>query len=109
MLSCQKSRFSLPDDEHYLNCAYMSPISVAVETAGMTGVARKRVPSRIATSDFFTEPDRARKLFARLVNAPGPSRIAIVPAASYGLAIAARNLAAATGQNIVVDGGVTVV
>ena len=50
----------------------MSPLSVAVETAGMTGVARKRVPSRIATSDFFTESDRARALFARLVNAPDP-------------------------------------
>ena len=102
MLSCQKSRFSLPDDEHYLNCAYMSPISIAVETAGMTGVARKRVPSRITASDFFTESDRARGLFARLINAPDPSRIAIIPAASYGLAIAARNLPAAAGQNIVV-------
>lgn len=102
MLSCQKSRFSLPDGEHYLNCAYMSPISVAVETAGMTGVARKRVPSRIATSDFFTESERARALFARLVNAPDPSRVAIIPAASYGLAIAARNLPAGAGQNIVV-------
>lgn len=102
MLTCQKTAFSLPDDEHYLNCAYMSPLSVAVETAGMTGVARKRVPSRIATSDFFTESDRARALFARLVNAPDPSRVAIVPAASYGLAIAARNLPAGRGQNIVV-------
>ncbi|MBL8136613.1 MAG: aminotransferase class V-fold PLP-dependent enzyme [Acidobacteria bacterium] len=102
MLTCQKSSFSLPGDEHYLNCAYMSPISVAVETAGMTGVARKRVPSRIATSDFFTESDRARALFARLINAPDPSRVAIIPAASYGLAIAARNLPAGAGQNIVV-------
>ena len=102
MLTCRKSSFSLPDDEHYLNCAYMSPLSVAVETAGMTGVARKRVPSRIATSDFFTESDRARALFARLVNAPDPTRVAIIPAASYGLAIAARNLPAGAGQNIVV-------
>ena len=36
------------------------------------------------------------------MNAPDPSRIAIIPAASYGLAIAARNLPAARGQNIVV-------
>ena len=103
MLSCQKSCFSLPGDEHYLNCAYMSPLSVAVETAGMTGVARKRVPSRIATSDFFSESDRARTLFARLVNAPDPSRIAIIPSASYGLAIAARNLPAGAGQNLVIS------
>lgn len=102
MLACQKSRFSLPDDEHYLNCAYMSPLSVAVESAGITGIARKRVPSRLSQSDFFSESMRARTLFARLVNAPDPSRIAIIPAASYGLAIAARNLPAAAGQNIVV-------
>ncbi len=102
MLPCQKSRFALPDDEHYLNCAYMSPMSLAVEAAGVTGVGRKRVPSRITPSDFFTEADRARGLFARLVNAPDPSRIAIVPAASYGLAVAARNLPAAAGQNVVV-------
>lgn len=102
MLPCLRSRFSLPDDEHYLNCAYMSPISVAVEAAGITGVARKRVPSRLSTSDFFTESDRARALFARLVNAPDPSRVAIIPAVSYGLAIAAKNLPAAPGQNIVV-------
>jgi selenocysteine lyase/cysteine desulfurase len=102
MLTCQKSRFSLPDDEHYLNCAYMSPISTAVEAAGVAGVARKRVPSRLSAPDFFTEADRARQLFARLVNAADPSRIAIIPAASYGLAIAARNLPVAAGQNIVV-------
>jgi len=102
MLACQKSRFSLPDDEHYLNCAYMSPLSVAVESAGITGVARKRVPSRLSQSDFFTESMRARTLFARLVNAPDPSRVAIIPAASYGLAIAANNLPAVAGQNIVV-------
>lgn len=102
MLPCQKSKFALPDDEHYLNCAYMSPMSLAVEAAGVIGVARKRVPSRIAPSDFFTEADRARALFARLVNAPDASRVALIPAASYGLAIAARNLPAAAGQHLVV-------
>ena len=102
MLTCQKSRFSLPDDEHYLNCAYMSPLSVAVEAAGVAGVARKRVPSRLTVPEFFSGAQQARALFARLVNAPDPSRIAIIPAASYGLAIAARNLPVAPGQNIVV-------
>ncbi len=102
MLPCQKPSFSLPDDEHYLNCAYMSPISKAVEAAGGAGVARKRVPSRLSQDDFFTEAATARALFARLVNAADPSRIAVIPAASYGLAIAARNLPAARGQNVVV-------
>jgi selenocysteine lyase/cysteine desulfurase len=102
MLACQKASFSLPDDEHYLNCAYMSPISKAVEAAGVAGVARKRVPSRISQDDFFTEASRSRALFAQLVNVADPSRIAIIPAVSYGLAIAARNLPAGRGQTIVV-------
>jgi len=102
MLPCQKASFSLPDDEHYLNCAYMSPISKAVEAAGVAGVARKRVPSRISQEDFFTEAATARALFARLVNVTDPSRIAIIPAVSYGLAIAARNLPLGPGQHIVV-------
>ena len=102
MLTCQRSLFQIPEDEHYLNGAYMSPISLAVEAAGVAGAARKRTPWTITADDFFTEADRARALFARLVNAPDPSRIAIIPAASYGLAIAARNLPAARGQNLVV-------
>lgn len=102
MLSCQRSAFSLPADEHYLNCAYMSPLAQAVEAAGVAGIARKRVPSHLLPDDFFSETERARGLFARLIHAPDPSRIAIIPAASYGLAIAARNLPAAAGQNIVV-------
>lgn len=102
MLTCERAAFSLPPDEHYLNCAYMSPLSKAVEAAGLAGVSRKAAPSRIQPQDFFTDADRARGLFARLVNAPDPSRVAIVPAASYGLAIAARNLPVSRGQNIVV-------
>lgn len=97
MLTCQKSQFSLPVDEHYLNCAYMSPVSRAVEAAGIEGVRRKAVPSRLQPADFFTDSMRARELFARLVNVPDPSRVAIVPSASYGLAIAARNLPSAPG------------
>ena len=102
MLPCQKPLFSLPDDEHYLNCAYMSPISKRVEAAGVQGLARKRVPSRLSPPDFFTETDRARELFARLVNVSDPRRIAVIPAASYGLAVAARNLPLSTGQNVVI-------
>jgi selenocysteine lyase/cysteine desulfurase len=102
MLTCQKAQFSLPADEHYLNCAYMSPLSKAVEAAGLAGVRRKSVPSRIQQPDFFTDSLRARELFAQLVNVSDPGRVAIIPSASYGLAIAARNLPAEPGQNIVV-------
>ena len=102
MLECQRHLFSLPDDVHYLNCAYMSPLLRSVEEAGIAGIRRKRVPSEIVPADFFTERNRVRALFARLINAPDPSRVALVPAASYGLAVVSRNTRLEKGQNIVV-------
>lgn len=104
MLPCQRDRFSLPTDEHYLNCAYMSPLSKVVGAAGMAGVAVKSVPTRLTPADFFTGAERARALFARLVNAADPRRVAIIPSASYGLSTAARNLPLEPGQHVVVTG-----
>lgn len=103
MLECQRHLFSLPDDLHYLNCAYMSPLPRSVEEAGIAGMRRKRVPTAIGASDFFADRGRVRALFARLVNAPDPGRIAIVPAASYGLGVVARNTPLARGQNVVIS------
>lgn len=101
-LTCQRDEFSLPRDVHYLNCAYMGPLSRATQQAGVAGVLRKANPSTIVAADFYDETNQARALFARLVNVDAANRIAIVPSASYGLATAARNLACAAGQNIVV-------
>jgi selenocysteine lyase/cysteine desulfurase len=44
-----------------------------------------------------------RALFARMVGVSNASRIAIVPAVSYGLAAAARNLPIGRGRNVVVS------
>lgn len=60
MLMSQRDLFALPEDTHYLNCAYMSPIPKAVADAGMAGIARKQVPSQIISEDFFTDSNRAR-------------------------------------------------
>lgn len=98
---CQKDRFSLPDGCHYLNCAYMSPLSKRVQEAGIAGVRRKAVPARIRQEDFFTGCEEVRRLFARLVNAPDPARVAIIPAVSYGMATVAMNTPVRRGQNIV--------
>lgn len=104
MLSCKKDLFSLPENLHYLNCAYMGPLSRRVEEAGIAGIRRKGDPAQIRSADFFTDADRARGLFARLVNAPDPRRIAIIPAVSYGIATVARNTPWERGQNVVVAG-----
>jgi selenocysteine lyase/cysteine desulfurase len=100
-MSCQKERFSLPPDCHYLNCAYMSPLSKQVQEAGIEGVLKKAVPAEIRSEDFFTACDEVRRLFSELVNVRFPERIAIIPAASYGLATVARNTPVASGQNVV--------
>lgn len=102
MLPCQRDRFSLPEGMHYLNCAYMSPLPKPVEDAGIEGVRRKRDPTRVTPQDFFTGADHARGLLARLVNAPDPARIALIPGVSYGMATVARNLRLEAGQNVVV-------
>ena len=104
MLACQRNRFQLPPRLHYLNCAYMAPLAREVEEAGLRGIARRRDPSKIAAEDFFTETDALRERFARLIGGADPQRVAIVPAVSYGIATAARNVPVGSGQNIVVLG-----
>jgi selenocysteine lyase/cysteine desulfurase len=104
MLECQKQAFSLDSDVHYINCAYMSPLAKRVEEAGIGGIRRKRSPNRISARDFFDETDEARHLFARLIGGQ-PERVAIIPAASYGIAIVARNTPVSGGQNIVLSEG----
>ena len=104
-LQCQKEHFTLPDGEHYLNGAFMSPLLRAVEEAGIGGIRKKRFPVDIAGDHFFEDADRARQLYARLVGSDEPERVAILPSVSYGVAIAARNTAIAAGQNVVLAEG----
>ena len=82
----------------------MGPLSQATQQAGVAGVLRKADPSKISAADFYDESSEARGLFARLINVGDPNRIAIIPAVSYGIAIAARNLPCRAGQNIVITG-----
>ena len=104
MLDCQRHRFQLPPDLHYLNCAYMAPLAREVEEAGLRGMARRRDPSRIVPDNFFDQADALRARFARLIRGSDPRRVAIIPAVSYGIATAARNAPVAPGQNIVILG-----
>lgn len=94
--------FALPPDVHYLNCAFMAPASKRVAEAGRRAIGRLADPSRLGTADFFEPAARVRRLFARLVNAPDPDRVAIVPAVSYGMATIVRNTPLAAGQTVVV-------
>ena len=96
--------FRIPLDVHYLNCAYMAPLPRVVEEAITEGLRRKRLPTDLHPSDFFSESDEVRALFARLIGAADPTRVALHPSVSYGVATAARNLPLAPGQAVVLLG-----
>ncbi|MBW3534397.1 MAG: aminotransferase class V-fold PLP-dependent enzyme [Gemmatimonadetes bacterium] len=102
-MECQREAFSLPPDLHYLNCAYIGPLPRASEEAGVEGLRLKRDPTSIAARDFFSGVELLRERFAALVGGRDPSRVAVLPSTSYGIAIAARNLPVARGQTIVVS------
>jgi selenocysteine lyase/cysteine desulfurase len=99
-LPCQRGLFEIPDDVAYLNCGYMSPQMKQVREAAVGGLSRKAHPWEIAASDFFTGSDALRAAFARLIDARADD-IAIIPAVSYGVSTAARNLPLSPGQNVV--------
>ncbi|MGH7540732.1 MAG: aminotransferase class V-fold PLP-dependent enzyme [Gemmatimonadota bacterium] len=103
-LAAQRDCFSLPDGVHYFNCAYLSPLSKAVEEAGVRAMRRRRAPIDFPADAFYRDSDRVRERFARLLGSRDPSRVAILPSVSYGVAIAARNLSAGPGRAIVVLG-----
>ncbi|MEO0557683.1 MAG: aminotransferase class V-fold PLP-dependent enzyme [Bacteroidota bacterium] len=104
MLPSQRHLVSLPDDLHFLNGAYMSPLLKRVESAGLAGLQMKRVPTDIMPAHFFDGADRVRQLVARLLEAPDAlvDRVALIPAVSYGMATIAQNMAMEAGQSIVV-------
>ncbi|MEM8487817.1 MAG: aminotransferase class V-fold PLP-dependent enzyme [Bacteroidota bacterium] len=103
MLACQKALFSLPNDAHYLNCAYMSPLTKQVEAAGIAGIQGKRMPADIKPADFFETVEATKAVFGKLINAPSDA-IAVIGSASYGIATVANNVSLRPGQSIVMAG-----
>lgn len=97
----QRHLFDLPDGVAYLNCAYMGPLPRLSRQAGEAALVQKSHPWEVQVRDFFAPSERARELFAGLIGASAED-IAIVPAASYGLAVAAKNLELAAGEAVLV-------
>jgi selenocysteine lyase/cysteine desulfurase len=75
-----------------------------VRLAGERALDRRGAPWSIRPEDWFDEVERLRVLFARLAGAD-PDGVAIVPATSYGLAVAAANTEAAPGDRVVLLAG----
>ncbi len=103
-MNCQKELFQLDPSKHYLNCAYMGPLLKSVEKAGMEGMIKKRTPYKIQPSDFFKETEELRREFSKLIGSSEPERSVVIPSASYGLGVVAKNIQIKKGENIVVVG-----
>jgi selenocysteine lyase/cysteine desulfurase len=102
MLSCKHSKFTLSPRVTYLNCAYMAPLLKVSEKAGIRGVRIKRDPTKVSPSSFFDGVQELKSAFAKTIHCINPSRIAIVPSVSYGMATVARNVLLRKGEKILV-------
>ena len=101
MIPCQRHLFNIPDEVAYLNCAYTSPLLLVAEDAGKEAMQAKAMPWSITPEDFFSSLETARSLFAKLVDCRSDD-VAIIPAVSYGVALAAKNTPLQQGQTILV-------
>src|ERR1700752_376496 len=92
--------FDIPGSVVYLNCANMAPQLRSVTEAGIAAVHAKAAPWKLAAADWFSGAEELRDLAARVLGTDADA-VALVPAASYGIAIAAANLPLSTDQIIV--------
>jgi selenocysteine lyase/cysteine desulfurase len=97
----QRAAFNVPRQVAYFNTAAISPQLGAVRRAGDFALDRRARPWEISDEDWFTDVERLRSLFAQIIGASAEG-VAIVPATSYGLAVAARNLRLHTGRRVLV-------
>lgn len=70
----------------------------------MQAASLKEHPWNLQPSDFYTSCDQARELLAGLLNAKADN-IALIPAVSYGVETAVRNLPLKTGQKVLMPEG----
>lgn len=96
----QKHLFDLPENLHYLNCAYMSPQLKSATQIGIESVQRKSNPSQFTPADFFSEVEVARSLFGQLVNADAQQTV-VIPSVSYGMANVFKNIPFTAGQHAI--------
>ena len=92
--------FEISKDVTYLNCANMAPQLKTVTEAGLRAVRAKASPWKLTAAEWFSGAETLRTLPARLLQVEAHG-IALVPAASYGIAIAAANLPITKSQTIV--------
>lgn len=93
--------FDVPDDVAYFNTANLAPYLHTVHAAGEAALQRRSRPWLIGSDDWSDDVERARALLGDLIGADAEG-VAMVPATSYGFAVAARALRILRGQRILV-------
>jgi len=78
----------------------MSPQLKSISEVGKTAVMRKSQPFRFSVDDFFQPTEQLKTLFAQLIKADNPQRIAIIPSVSYGISTVAKNINLSANQHI---------
>ncbi|MBO0872730.1 MAG: aminotransferase class V-fold PLP-dependent enzyme [Pseudonocardia sp.] len=96
-----RSAFAVPADIAYFNTANLSPMLNAVRRAGEDALRRRAKPWTIGSEDWFTDVERLRVLIGELLGGDADG-LALVPATSYGFAVAASNLRPRPGSRVLV-------
>ncbi|MEV0128613.1 hypothetical protein AB0H83_09110 [Dactylosporangium sp. NPDC050688] len=103
VLGARRDLFDVPDDVAYFNAASLSPMLHAVREAGETALRRRARPWTIREPDWFTDVERLRSLLGALLGTDAEG-VALVPATSYGFAVAASILAAEGPRGVAAAG-----
>ena len=98
----QKHLFSLHDNIHFLNGAYMTPNLKISEESGIEGIKQLNNPYLIKPNDFFEPVDNLKKSFSKLIDCDNYQRIAIIPSVSYGIANVVKNIKVKQGDEILI-------
>lgn len=95
-----RHKFEIPHDISYLNQAYMSPQMTLISDIGKAALVKKNLPWTLSVDDFFNDSEAIRSEFAKIIDATADD-IAIIPSVSYGISIAAKNVALDKGDEII--------
>lgn len=101
MIFSQREKFDIPKEVTYLNTAFTAPLMKSVQKAGNKALLSKVHPWTITAETFFRNLEDNRHLFSKLIRCT-PDDVAVIPAVSYGIALAAKNIPVKKGQKILI-------
>ena len=99
MTETHRALFDIPGDVAWFNCASIGPLPKAARAAIEEGALRRAQPWRVTMKEWLDDYEERRSLFAGLAGVEADA-IALIPSVSYGVAVAARNVEAGRGRDV---------